>query len=94
MSNTYDVVITTAQRELERQATLLSGVQTDLGMIERVPVHRDFVSPAVRRVMDQGGEGRTLGAYVDAKRMLDVAGRCTAVHGKSCLDTFNMINEE
>ncbi|OCH89638.1 hypothetical protein OBBRIDRAFT_794051 [Obba rivulosa] len=67
-------------RELARQEGLLSGLPADLQLAARVPVHREFVSPAVRRAMDAGERGRTLGDYVSREKMMQVVENCRRTH--------------
>lgn len=84
ISGTFDAIAMNAQRELDKQSTLLAGVDADLDMINRVSVHRDFVSLSVRRAMDAGERGRTLGDYVSKEKMRQVADACSRSHGECC----------
>ncbi|KAI0049190.1 hypothetical protein FA95DRAFT_921642 [Auriscalpium vulgare] len=72
ITDVFDGVAAGAQRELDKQATLLAGIDADLAMIARIHIHRDFVSPSVRQAMDSGERGRTLGDYVSNAKMGDV----------------------
>ncbi|KAJ7635889.1 hypothetical protein B0H17DRAFT_1164119 [Mycena rosella] len=76
LADTAAAVAANATRELARQAGLLAGLDADLALIGRVRVHPEFVSPSVRRAMERGGEGRTLGDYVSGVKMRQVAGTC------------------
>lgn len=82
ISDAFDGISANAQRELDKQAALLAGISVDLEMVTRVNIHRDFVSSAVRRAMDAGERGRTLGDYVSSMKMRQVAGTCENTHGK------------
>lgn len=80
ISDAFDGISANAQRELDKQAALLAGISVDLEMVTRVNIHRDFVSSAVRRAMDAGERGRTLGDYVSSVKMRQVAGTCENTH--------------
>jgi autophagy-related protein 11 len=66
---------------LEKQASLLAGLEADLGIISRVGIHVEFLSPAVRRATEAGEKQRTLGDYVSNVKMKQVAETCTRTHG-------------
>jgi autophagy-related protein 11 len=66
-----------------RQAALLAGLDADLELIGRVRIHPEFMSAAVRRAMEQGERGRTLGDYVSNVKMRQVADTCARTHGQS-----------
>ncbi|OBZ67506.1 hypothetical protein A0H81_12706 [Grifola frondosa] len=55
------------KRELDKQTKLLTGLDGDLEVIRKVKVHREFVSATVRKAMDAGEKGRTLGDYVSTR---------------------------
>ncbi|KAI0319256.1 putative peripheral membrane protein [Amylostereum chailletii] len=80
LADTFDGVSANAQKELAKQASLLRGIDADLEMIARVDIHREFVSAAVRRAMDNGDRGRTLGDYVSNAKMRQVAEVCVKSH--------------
>lgn len=82
LADVFEGLSGAAGRELARQEGLLSGLSADLELAARVPVHREFVSPAVRRAMDAGDRGRTLGDYVSRGKMTQVADNCRRTHGE------------
>jgi autophagy-related protein 11 len=82
VADVFDGVAAGAHRELEKQATLIVSVDADLEMASRVQIHREFMSPAVQRAMDAGGRARTLGDYVSAEKMRQVADTCRRTHGR------------
>ncbi|KAH9962908.1 hypothetical protein BC827DRAFT_1195700 [Russula dissimulans] len=82
VADVFDGVAVGAHRELERQATLISSVGTDLEMASRIQVHREFMSATMQRAMDAGNRGRTLGDYVSNEKMLQVADSCRRTHGE------------
>lgn len=83
VADVFDGVAAGAQRELEKQATLITSVDADLEMASRVQIHREFMSSAVQRAMDAGSRARTLGDYVSAEKMRNVAETCRRTHGSS-----------
>ncbi|KAI0032877.1 putative peripheral membrane protein [Vararia minispora EC-137] len=76
LSDVFDGVSANTQRELERQKYLLDSVDSDLQIIARVDIHRQFLSASVQRAMDQGDKGRTLADYVSNDKMRQVAQTC------------------
>ena len=81
VADVFDGVAAGAHRELEKQATLIVSVDADLEMASRVQIHREFMSSAVQRAMDAGSRARTLGDYVSAEKMRQVADTCRRTHG-------------
>ncbi|TFY68709.1 hypothetical protein EVG20_g3446 [Dentipellis fragilis] len=81
MKDAFDGVANNAKRELDRQASLLAGVDADLDMLARISVHREFLSPAMQRAMKSGDRGRTLSDYVSNVKMRQVAEICRKTHG-------------
>ncbi|KAI0249631.1 autophagy-related protein 11-domain-containing protein [Lactifluus subvellereus] len=81
VTNVFNGVAAGARRELEKQAALIASVNTDIEMASRVPIHRDFMSPAAQKAMDAGGPGRTLGYYVSSERIRRVVDACQRAHG-------------
>jgi len=79
--DTFDSLATNSKRELQRQATLLEGLNSDLELIKRVCIHVDFMSNAVRRAIEAGERHRTLGDYVSTDKMQTVAAGCARTHG-------------
>ncbi|KAI0250611.1 putative peripheral membrane protein [Lactifluus subvellereus] len=80
VADVFDGVAMGAHRELDKQATLIASVSTDLEMASRVQIHREFMSSAVQRAMDGGSRGRTLADYVSNEKMHQVAGVCRRTH--------------
>lgn len=80
-SDSFEALEAIAQRELDRQCKLLSGLEADLEIVSRVKVHKEFLSLAVRRAMDAGEKGRTLGDYVSKVKMQQVAASCAGTYG-------------
>lgn len=76
----FETVTSSAERELEKQESLLAGLDADLEIVQRVTIHKEFVSPAVRKAMDFGERGRTLGDYVSQVKMKQVAETCERTH--------------
>ena len=81
VADVFDGVAAGAHRELEKQATLIASVDSDLEMASRVQIHREFMSSAVQRAMDAGNRARTLGDYVSDEKMRQVADTCRGTHG-------------
>ena len=70
-----------AQKDLEKQETLLAGVDADLEIISRIKIHVEFMSPATRKAVEAGERARTLGDYVSNVKMKQVAETCARTHG-------------
>ncbi|KAG6830914.1 hypothetical protein H0H87_006837 [Tephrocybe sp. NHM501043] len=73
---TFEGISVGSKRELDKQATLLSGSSADLDLIGRVRIHSEFMSPAVRKLIEAGEKSRTLGDYVSNVKMKQVAETC------------------
>jgi hypothetical protein len=84
ISDVFDGIAVTARKDLERQTTLLAGLDADLEIISRVKIHIEFMSPAVRNAIENGERPRTLGDYVSNVKMKQVAEACARTHG-TCL---------
>lgn len=82
ITDVFDGISATAARDLDRQASLLAGVDADLDIINQVDVHAEFMSPTTRKAIEGGERPRTLGAYVSRERMRLVADGCTRIHSK------------
>ncbi|KAH9930184.1 hypothetical protein B0H21DRAFT_826142 [Amylocystis lapponica] len=80
IADVFDGISASATRELEKQASLLAGLDADLDIVARVTIHREFMSPAVRKAMEVGERGRTLGDYVSKVKMRQVADSCVKTH--------------
>lgn len=88
VADVFDGVAAGAQRELEKQATLIASVDADLEMASRVQIHRESMSSAVQWAMDAGSRARNLGDYVSAEKMRRVAETCRRMHGSSIFPSF------
>ena len=77
----FDGISETARKDLEKQETLLAGVDADLEIISRVKIHAEFMSPATRKAVEAGERARTLGDYVSNVKMKQVAETCARTHG-------------
>ena len=77
----FDGISQSAQKDLEKQETLLAGVDADLEIISRVKIHAEFMSPATRKAVEAGEKARTLGDYVSNVKMKQVAETCARTHG-------------
>ncbi|KAL4066994.1 hypothetical protein V8B97DRAFT_1874301 [Scleroderma yunnanense] len=80
ITDAFDSIVATATKDLDRQATLLAGVDADLDLIGRVEIHVEFMSPAVRKAIENGERPRTLGDYVSNAKMKQVAEACARTH--------------
>ncbi len=81
VADVFDGVAPEARRELEKQATLIARVDSDLEMASRIQIHREFMSSAVQQAMDAGSRARTLGDYVSNLEMHQVTDTCRRTHG-------------
>ncbi len=72
-----------ARNELDRQAELLSSVESDLEAVGRMNVHPEFMSATVRKAIEAGGKVRTIGDYVSNAKMRQVAEGCSVAHSKA-----------
>ncbi|KAG9012312.1 oligomeric, coiled-coil, peripheral membrane protein, partial [Tulasnella sp. 427] len=88
LTSAYEAFSASAQRELEKQDEVLRGHATDMEIIGRIKVHRDFLSPAIRRAVDAGGQDRRLGDYVNAHKMQQVADTSVKLH-EELVQRFN-----
>lgn len=84
ISDTFEEFGIGATRELEKQATLLQGLDADLEIVSRVRIHPEFMSAAVQRAIKAGEKGRTLGDYVSNVKMRQVAETCSRTHSEYC----------
>ncbi|KAF8155845.1 putative peripheral membrane protein [Crassisporium funariophilum] len=80
ISETFDGIAAGARKELEKQASLLTGLDADLELISRVGVHVEFCSTAVRMAIEAGDPQRVLADYVSKQKMKQVADTCTRTH--------------
>ncbi|KAF9225984.1 hypothetical protein BS17DRAFT_750485 [Gyrodon lividus] len=80
ITDVFDGIASTANKDLQRQAALLAGTGADLEIINRVEVHIEFMSPTMRKAIENGERPRTLGTYVAKDRMNVVADGCARTH--------------
>jgi autophagy-related protein 11 len=83
ISETFEGIALNARKELEKQASLLAGLDSDLELISRVGVHMEFCSTAVQMAIEAGDPHRVLGDYVSKQKMKQVADTCMRTHGSS-----------
>ena len=83
ISETFEGIAVNARKELEKQTSLLVGLDSDLELISRVGVHVEFCSAAVRMAIEAGDPHRVLGDYVSKQKMKQVADACVRTHGSS-----------
>lgn len=81
IADAFESIAGGARGELEKQASLLAGLEADLEIIGKIKIHVEFMSPAVRHSIEAGGEPRTLGDYVSNVKMKQVADTCARTHG-------------
>lgn len=82
ISETFDGLAANGRRDLEKQASLLDGLDADLELITRVSVHVEFCSAAVRMAVEGGERHRVLADYVSRPKMKQVADTCAKTHGE------------
>ncbi|KAG8716039.1 oligomeric, coiled-coil, peripheral membrane protein [Ceratobasidium sp. 423] len=93
----FDSFRNVAQRELDRQQSLLDGHKLDLEVISKVKIHPEFLSATVRRGVEAAGRERTLGDYVSGSKMQMVAESCARLHSDlsarygSVAEVFNQL---
>ncbi|KII87895.1 hypothetical protein PLICRDRAFT_112259 [Plicaturopsis crispa FD-325 SS-3] len=80
IADAFEGIAMGARRELDKQASLLAGLDADLQIINRVKIHVEFMSPAVRKAIEAGEKSRTLGDYVSDAKMRQVADICARAH--------------
>ncbi|EKM58045.1 uncharacterized protein PHACADRAFT_139619 [Phanerochaete carnosa HHB-10118-sp] len=80
IQDAFDTILSGAQKELEKQEALLRGLDSDLEVVSRVTVHKEFLSANLRRAMEMGEKARTLGDYVSQVKMRQVAETCQRTH--------------
>ena len=85
ISETFEGIALNAQKEFEKQSSLLAGLDSDLELISRVGVHVEFCSAAVRMAIETGDAHRVLGDYVSKQKMKQVADACMKTHGSFVL---------
>ncbi|GAB1519119.1 oligomeric, coiled-coil, peripheral membrane protein [Rhizoctonia solani] len=97
LMDAFDIFRSVAQRELNRQQSLLDGHKFDLEIISKVKVHPEFLSITVRRGVEATGRERTLGDYVSSSKMHMVAESCGRLHSDlsarygTVSETFNQL---
>lgn len=88
----FEGISQSAQKDLEKQETLLAGVDADLEIISRIKIHAEFMSPATRKAVEAGEKARTLGDYVSNVKMKQVAETCARTHG-DLRSTFTQVED-
>lgn len=81
IADAFDGITSGAQHELDKQASLLAGVEADLEIASRVAIHTEFLSESYKQAMETGQKARTLGDYVSQPKMRQVADTCRRTHG-------------
>ncbi|KAF8190503.1 hypothetical protein BJ912DRAFT_1100883 [Pholiota molesta] len=92
ISETFDNIAVNGRKELEKQASLLDGLDADLELISRVTVHVEFCSAAVRMAIEAGEPHRVLADYVSKPKMKQVADTCAKTHDELQL-RFSQVEE-
>ncbi|KAH9478358.1 Autophagy-related protein 11 [Psilocybe cubensis] len=77
---TFDAFASNGRKELEKQASLLEGLDADLDILSKVGVHVEFCSTAVRMAIEAGEKPRVLTDYVSKLKMRQVADGCAKTH--------------
>lgn len=90
---TFDAFAINARKELEKQWSLLEGLDADLDLLSRVGVHVEFCSTAVRMAIEAGDKPRVLTDYVSKLKMRQVADGCTKSHGSCYLLVVVILTE-
>ena len=83
ISEPFDAIAISALKELEKEESLLEGVDSDLLLLNKVTVHLDFCSHGVRMGIEAGDPPRVLANYVSEQKMKQVAETCSKTHGTS-----------
>ena len=83
-SDGFETLAGIAERELEKQARFLGGLDADLETVSGVEAHKEFLSLSVRRAVetDDKRSRSTLSNYVSRVRMQQVASSCLKTHGE------------
>jgi autophagy-related protein 11 len=89
VTNVFNSVAAGTRQELEKQASLIAGVDTDIELISRVPIHHDFLSPAAQKATNAGDPARTLGYYISSERIRRAVSVCQKTHGTRALDRLH-----
>ncbi|PPQ78611.1 hypothetical protein CVT25_010575 [Psilocybe cyanescens] len=89
---TFDAFAINARKELEKQWSLLEGLDADLDLLSRVGVHVEFCSTAVRMAIEAGDKPRVLTDYVSKLKMRQVADGCTKSH-EDLKSRFSQVEE-
>ncbi|KDQ58454.1 hypothetical protein JAAARDRAFT_176412 [Jaapia argillacea MUCL 33604] len=80
IADAFEGISSTARKELDKQTSLLAGLEADLEIIKSVKIHAEFMSPIVRKAIESGDRARTLGDYVSNTKMRTVAETCARTH--------------
>ncbi|KAL5523199.1 ATG11 [Sanghuangporus sanghuang] len=80
LSEAFDPFAQNAQQTLTKQRQLLAALDTDLVVISAVHIHPAFLGDKARKAAEAGEATRTLGSYVDRKKMSNVAEGCSKLN--------------
>ena len=83
LAEAFEPFAQNTQQVLTNQKQLLSSLNADLAAISAIRIHAAFLSPAVRKAVEDGGLARTLGDYVATDKMRQVAEGCGKLSGAS-----------
>ncbi|KAF8903289.1 hypothetical protein CPB84DRAFT_1814678 [Gymnopilus junonius] len=92
ISETFDEFAVNARKELEKQMSLLEGLDSDLDLLSKVAVHVEFCSTAVRMAIEAGDPQRVLADYVSKQKMKQVGDTCARTHEDLAV-RFNQVEE-
>jgi autophagy-related protein 11 len=81
-----EILYMNGQRELEKRAHLLRGLQLHLEVISKIKNPTGFSVAVVRKAVEAGEKGRTLGDYVSNAKMRQVGDPCAKTHSMSPVD--------
>lgn len=77
--NTFGGISQSMRRELEKQETLLAGLDADMEIVSRVKIHAEFMSPAAGEAVE-GERMWTLGDYASDVKVKEVVETCAMTH--------------
>ncbi|THH11415.1 hypothetical protein EW145_g646 [Phellinidium pouzarii] len=76
LSEAFEPFAQSVGHALNKQALLLTTLDSDLAAVAAVRIHPEFLSAAARRAIESGDRARTLGDYVSNDKMRQVADVC------------------
>ena len=77
----FDDVAVGTRQGLDKQASLIASVDSDIELASRIQIHLDFLSPTASWAMGACGPARALGYYIPGERMHQVVDACQRTHG-------------